>query len=85
MLFWPIFGNFWCPLVTLVTFNSNKKNISQKFPKIKKILKSKTVQKIQTMLKKNSKKIQKIPKKIQKSIKRNPKIKKKCQDWSKNP
>ena len=20
MLFWPIFGNFWCPVVTLVTF-----------------------------------------------------------------
>ena len=23
MLFWPIFGNFWCPVVTLVTFSSN--------------------------------------------------------------
>ena len=23
MLFWPIFGNFWCPVVTLVTLSSN--------------------------------------------------------------
>ena len=23
MLFWPIFGNFWSPVVTLVTFGSN--------------------------------------------------------------
>ena len=23
LLFWPIFGNFWCPVVTMVTFSSN--------------------------------------------------------------
>ena len=23
MLFWPIFGDFWCPVVTMVTFTSN--------------------------------------------------------------
>ena len=23
MLFWPILGHFWCPIVTLVTFSSN--------------------------------------------------------------
>ena len=23
MLFWPYFGNFWCPVVTVVTFSSN--------------------------------------------------------------
>ena len=23
MLFWPIFGNFWWPVVTMVTFSSN--------------------------------------------------------------
>ena len=27
MLFWPIFGNFWCPVVTMVTFSSNHGNI----------------------------------------------------------
>ena len=24
MLFWPIFGNFWCPVVTVVKFSSNQ-------------------------------------------------------------
>ena len=26
MLFWPILGHFWCPVVTLVTFSSNLSN-----------------------------------------------------------
>ena len=26
MLFWPIFGNCRCPIITLVTFNSNLSN-----------------------------------------------------------
>ena len=26
MLFWPIFGDFWCPVVTVVTFSSNLSN-----------------------------------------------------------
>ena len=27
MLFWPIFGDFGCPVVTVVTFSSNRGNI----------------------------------------------------------
>ena len=29
MPFWPIFGNFWCPVVTLVTFSSNLSNFEK--------------------------------------------------------
>ena len=29
MLFWVIFGNFWCPEVTLVTFSSNISNFER--------------------------------------------------------
>ena len=29
MLFWPIFCNFWCPVVTLVTFSSNLSNFER--------------------------------------------------------
>ena len=29
MLCWPIFGNFWCPLVTSVTFSSNLSNFER--------------------------------------------------------
>ena len=47
MLFWPIFGNFWCPVVALVTFSCNRSN----FERIPKILK-----------KKNPKKFKKIQK-----------------------
>ena len=28
-LFWPIFANFWCPVVTLVTFSSNLSNFER--------------------------------------------------------
>ena len=45
LLFCPIFGDFWCPVVTLVTFSSNLSNFERN-PK---------------NLKKNTKKIQKIP------------------------
>ena len=31
-LFWPIFGNCWCPVVTLVTFSNNISNF-EKNPK----------------------------------------------------
>jgi hypothetical protein len=31
MLFWPIFGNFLCPVVTLVTFGSNLCNFFKDF------------------------------------------------------
>ena len=33
MLFWLIFGNFWCPVVALVTFSSNLSNF-EKNPKL---------------------------------------------------
>ena len=36
MLFWPIFGNFWCPVVTLVTFSSNLGNFESNPKKPKK-------------------------------------------------
>ena len=39
MLFWPIFDNCWCPVVTLVTFSSNISNNTKKTKKSKKIQK----------------------------------------------
>ena len=36
MLFWTIFGNFWCPVVTLVTFSSNISNFEINTKKTKK-------------------------------------------------
>ena len=56
MLFWPIFGNFWCPVVTMVTFSSNLINFERNQKKRKKIQK-KIQQKIQKI-----KKIQKFKK-----------------------
>ena len=41
MLFWPIFGIFWCPVVTLVTFSSNLSNFERNPKKTKKIQKNK--------------------------------------------
>ena len=29
MLFWPILGHFWCPIVTLVTFSSKLSNFKK--------------------------------------------------------
>ena len=29
MLFWPILGYFWCPVVTLVYFSSNLSNFKK--------------------------------------------------------
>ena len=52
MLFWPIVGDFWCPVETLVNFSSK----SYKFQKIQKSKKVQTIQKMQ----KTSKKIQTI-------------------------
>ena len=40
MLFWPIFGFFWCPVVTLVTFSSNLKNFERNPKKPKKKIKN---------------------------------------------
>ena len=54
MLFWPILGDFWCPVVTLVTFSSNlKKNQQQKNPPPKKLKQKKTL--------KNPKKTKNLP------------------------
>ena len=39
LLFWPIFGNFWCIVVTLVTFSSNLSNFGRNPKKPKKIQK----------------------------------------------
>ena len=36
MLFWLILGNFWCPVVTLVTFISNHSNFERNSKKTKK-------------------------------------------------
>ena len=57
MLFWPIFGNFGCPVVTLVTFSSNLSNLEINPKQNKKIQK-----KIQKFPKnsENPKKIQEI-------------------------
>ena len=67
MLFWPIFGNFLCPVVTLVTFSSNLSNFERNPKKNEKIQKkSKKLQKNKKKYKKY-KKIQKVytkPKKI---------------------
>ena len=40
MLFWPILGNFWCAVVTFVTFSSNLSNFERN-PSPKKNLKKK--------------------------------------------
>ena len=37
MLFWPIFRNFWCPVVTMVTFRRNLINFEGKQKKHKNI------------------------------------------------
>ena len=50
MLFWPIFGNFWCPVVTLITFSSNISNFERNHKKNKK---SKKIQKIHKKPKKS--------------------------------
>ena len=86
MLFWPIFENFWCPVVTLVTFSSNLRNFewnpknppkSQKKPeKIPKIPKIPKIQKIQKKSKKFKKKIKKPRKKKTKNKKMSKMVKK---------
>ena len=64
MLFWPIFGIFWCPVVTLVTFSSNLSNFARIPKKPKKSKKKKTIQKFQKVQKfKNVQNIKKIFKK----------------------
>ena len=60
MLFLPIFGNFLCPVVTLVTFSSNISNFQRNPPPPKK-------NKIQKIKKIKCKEYLKHPKKIIKS------------------
>ena len=53
MLLWPIFGNFWCPVVTLVIFSSNLNNFEKNHKKkCKKNLTFNKIQKIQKSKKK---------------------------------
>ena len=81
MMSWRLlwcFGNFWCRLVTVLTFSSN---ISKKKQKSKK---NKKNQKKSKNAKKSKNIQKKILKKSKKSIKK-PQKSKKCQKWSKNP
>ena len=71
MLFWPIFGDFWCPVETVVTFSSNLSSFERNQKKLKNPKKIQNLKKIQKKSKKSrkskktSKKHQKNPKKIQ--------------------
>ena len=83
MLFWPIFGNFWCPVVALLPFSSNLSN----FKKNPKKEDPKQFKKIQTnSLNPRIKKSFQKSKKNQKSIKpaKNHKILKNGQKITKN-
>ena len=85
MLFWPIFRDFWCSVVTVVTFSSNFSNFernkkSEKNPKKiqKKLKKSKKMQK------KSKKSIKNLPKsEIFWNMVKNSKNPEKCQKISK--
>ena len=46
MLFWPIFGDFWCPVVTVVIFSSNLSKFERNPTKPKKFKKIDKIQKI---------------------------------------
>ena len=81
ILFWPIFGIFWSPVILVTITKKNPKNI-KKFQKIPKSEKRQTNQKKK---KKNPKKTPKIQKKINKSIKKKQKKIQKLSKWSKNP
>ena len=72
MLFWPILGHFWCPVVTSVSFSSNLSNFEKNPEKHKKSKK--------TIIKKI-----KFPKKIKIKIKINSTTTKKIVIKSKNP
>ena len=75
MMFWPILGDFWCPVVTVVTFSNNLSNFERtkkqkKNPKKSKFFFNPKIQKIQKS--KNPKKIQIIQKKSKNINKKNP-------------
>ena len=59
MLFWPIFGNFWCPVVTLVTFISNLSEFERNTKKPKNLKKIPKLKKKIKKIKKKSKKLKK--------------------------
>ena len=80
MLFCPIFGDFWCSVVTVVTFSSNlnnfernqknprkSKKIQKKSKNIEKILKFQKIHTLQKKFKKNPKNSKKNSKSISKS------------------
>ena len=85
MLFWPFFGDFWCPVVTLLTLSSNLSNFERnhKKPKKTEIQNKKKINK----KKMNTKKIEYLKislKKIPK-LRINPKNQKNVKDDPKNP
>ena len=75
MLFWLIFGDFWCPVETLITLSSNLSNFERNAKKLK-------YKKKITKFKKNQKIKKKLPKKTR-NPKKNPNIQKK--NKKKNP
>ena len=79
MLLWPIFGFFWCPVVTLVTLSSNLKNLVWNSLKSKIIKKKPKISKINKKIKKSMKSYNEIQKN---HLKKNQKSKN-CQKWSK--
>ena len=92
ILFWPIFGIFWSPVITLVTFSSNisnnNKKKSKKFQKnsnnFKKIPNFKKRPKNPKNLKKNPKNKKKNSKKrLKNPLKKNPKISKNLKKFQK--
>jgi hypothetical protein len=89
--FWPIFGIFWSPVITLLTFssnisiNNNNNKKSKKFQKISKNPKIQKTSKKSKKIQKKSKKTQKIQKIFKNPLKKKPKKPKNCQKWSKNP
>ena len=56
MLFGPIFGSFWCPVVTLVTFSSNLSN--KKIQNLKQSIKKKKLKEMSKTVK-NSENLEK--------------------------
>ena len=70
MPFWPIFCNFWCPVVPLVTFSSNLSNFERNPKNKNKKIQKKNKKKYRKVkkTKKNGKKSRKSEEKIQKSI-----------------
>jgi hypothetical protein len=60
-----MFGKFWCPVVTLVTFSSNHRNFERNPPPPQKNIKNQQIKKKNL---KNPKNLKKIPKKSKKNL-----------------